>query len=459
MYWNTSEFTATRGRAIKPVKQQTVEHSAELASLARQYIPGGINTSIRRLDPPLIFCRASGARIWDVDGNEYTDYHAAFGPILLGHCHPKVDRRVMETMKEMDLIGAGATEIEIKLARKICQHVPSAERVHFCNSGSEATYNAVRLARAVTGKKKLVKFQGCYHGWHDYLCMNVISPREKVGRHDPASAGMLPEAIENTIVLTFNAVDELEDAFRRQGSEIAAVILEPIPHNIGCVLPRPEFLEALGELTWKHEALLVFDEVITGFRHSLGGYQKICGVTPDLTTMAKGIANGYPCAALCGKKEYMERFATAGGDVFFAGTYNAHPLAMAAALATIEELEDGSVYERIFRLGEQARRGLQEIADRQGVEAWATGFGSVFVLYFRGPGVENYTDLLNNQNDLDVAFRQGLVQRGSFVLPLALKRAHISASHTQAHVDLLLQHAEDSLKQVVQGSRLLSVPG
>ena len=163
------------------------------------------------------------------------------------------------------------------------------------------------------------------------------------------------------------------------------------------------------------------------------------------------MANGYPCAALCGRRDYMERFATAGGDVFFAGTYNAHPLAMAAALATIEELEDETLHERIFRLGEMARRGLQEIADRQGVEAWAAGFGSVFVLYFRGPGVENYTDLLENRNELDVAFRQGLVRRGSFVLPLALKRGHISASHTPEHIHLLLQHAEDSLKEATAG--------
>jgi glutamate-1-semialdehyde 2,1-aminomutase len=261
-----------------------------------------------------------------VDGNEYVDYHAAFGPIVLGHCDAEVDKAAAEATRELGLMGIGTTELEIEAAEAISEHVPSAEMVHFCNSGSEATYNAVRLARAVTGRPKLVKFQGCYHGWHDYLCMNVISPRDRLGKHDPGSAGMLPEALQNTIVLTFNSVPELEQAFAESGDEIAAVILEPIPHNIGCVMPRPEFLKALRELTKRNGSLLIFDEVITGFRHALGGYQAICGVTPDLTTLAKSMANGYPCAALCGKRDFMQRFATAGGDVFFAGTYNAHHL-------------------------------------------------------------------------------------------------------------------------------------
>ncbi len=439
--------------------RRRLEKSAALAEAARQYIPGGINTSIRQLDPPLVFERADGSRMWDVDGNEYVDYHAAFGPIVLGHCHPRVDGRVAETARRLDLIGVGATQLEIELARRICRHVPSAELVHFCNSGSEATYSAVRLARAVTGRKKLVKFQGCYHGWHDYLCMNVISPREKIGRPDPGSAGMLPEAVENTIVVTFNSSDELEDVFRRNGDQVAAVILEPIPHNIGCVLPTTAFLNALRELTHRYGALLIFDEVVTGFRHGLGGYQAICGTVPDLTTMAKSMANGYPCAAICGKKEYMTHFATAGGDVFFAGTYNAHPLAMAAALATIEELEDGSLYERTFRLGERARMGLQEIVDRRRVPARAAGFGSVFVLYFLNSSVENYTDLLENDGALDLAFRRGLVERGSFVLPLTLKRAHISGAHIEADVDLLLEHADDSLREALQGARVYSVSG
>lgn len=320
--------------------------------------------------------------------------------------------------------------------------------VHFCNSGSEATYNAVRLARAVTGRARIVKFQGCYHGWHDYLCMNVISPREKLGTYDPGSAGMLREAMEHTIVLTFNSVAELERTFHERGNDIAAVILEPIPHNIGCVMPRPEFLEALRTLTTQHNALLIFDEVITGFRHALGGYQSLCGVTPDLTTLAKSIANGYPCAAVCGRREYMEHYATAGGNVFFAGTYNAHPAGLAAAAATMRRLESGEVHEHTARLADRLRSGLQFLADRSGIRAWATGFRSVVVLYFKEPGADNYTDLLDCDIAADVAFRRRLLEQGSLVLPLAFKRLHISAAHTGDDIDLLLNHAEHALKDL-----------
>ena len=423
----------------------STERSRAWDAEARKLIPGGVNSSTRKIDPPMVFERASGSRVWDADGREYIDYHAAFGPIVLGHCYSKVDSRVVETLGKLDIVGLGATELEIALARKLREHVPSAEAVHFCNSGSEATYNAVRLSRAVTGRKKLVKFQGCYHGWHDYLCMNIITPADKIGKPDPGSAGMMPEAIENTLVLTFNSVDELEETFRTQGSEIAAVILEPIPHNIGCVIPEPAFLQALRDLTTKHGSLLIFDEVITGFRHALGGYQSICGVTPDLSTFAKSMANGYPVAALCGKSEYMHRFATGGGDVFFAGTYNAHPLAMAASLATIEALESGEVYKHTFALGDRVRKGLQEIVDRLGIKAWATGFGSVVLLYFKEPGARNYTDLLACDMAADVSFRRGLLERGSLVLPMALKRVHISATHTEQDIDLFLEHAEDVL--------------
>jgi glutamate-1-semialdehyde 2,1-aminomutase len=436
-------------RATEP---RRLSNSSRLDSESRRLIPGGVNSSTRRLEPPLQFARAQGARVWDADGNEYVDYHAAFGPIILGHCDPGVDARVAETMRQIDLIGIGSTELEIELARKIHQHVPSAEMVHFCNSGSEATYNAVRLARAVTGRRKLIKFQGCYHGWHDYLCMNVISPAEKIGRSDPGSEGMLAASVENTLVLTFNSEEELEDAFRRHGGEIAAVILEPMPHNIGCVMPKPSFLQVLRELTRARGALLIFDEVITGFRHHLGGYQAICGITPDLTTLAKSMANGYPCAAICGRAEYMQRFATAGGGVFFAGTYNGHPLAMAAALETVARLQDSAVYTHTLGLGDYARRCLQEIADRAGVPVWATGFGSVVVPYFRERReVLNYTDLLECDTEADVAFRSGLLARGSLVLPLAFKRLHISAAHTRADIDLLLEHAEDAMKELARG--------
>lgn len=424
--------------------------SLRLFEIAKEYIPGGVNTSLRSMDEPIVFVKAQGSKIFDVDGNEYVDYHAAFGPSILGHCNPRVNQKVFETLEQIDLIGAGTTELEARLAEKIVQHVPSAERVLFCNSGSEATYHAVRLSRAVTGRTKVIKFQGCYHGWHDYLLMNVISKPEKIGQHDPLSAGMLKEAIENTIVLTFNSLHEVEQTVKRERNQIAAIILEPIPHNIGCVLPRQDFLEGLRQLATENDIILIFDEVITCFRHNLGGYQKICGVTPDLTCLGKAIANGYPIAAICGRKDLMERFATAGGDVFFAGTYNAHPLATAAGLATVEELESGEAYEHIFRLGDEIRQGLREITERLGIQTYVAGFGSVFVIYFMDPPVENYSDLLRNNAEMDLAFRKGMIERGIFILPKPLKRCHISTAHTDKDIGRTLEAAEHVLAELAR---------
>lgn len=282
-----------------------------LVERAQRVLPGGLNSVNRALPWPLAFVGAQGAYLTDADGKQYLDYHAAFGPFILGHNHPRVNAAVKAAMDKVDLIGAGVTDLEVELAEKICQHVPCAERVMLANSGSEATFYALRLARAVTGRKKIVKFQGAYHGWHDAVLMNVISPPEKIGQKDPLSLGMLPEVIDQTLVMPFNDVEAINELMLQQADEIAAILVEIIPHNIGIVMPRPEFLRALRELCTRHGTVLIYDEVITGFRHALGGYQQICGVLPDLATFAKAMANGYPIAALAGKAELMERFAPA----------------------------------------------------------------------------------------------------------------------------------------------------
>lgn len=425
-----------------------LDRSAELFAEALRYTPGGINTSLRSLPWPLVFERADGAYLYDADGNRYIDFHAAFGPVILGHRYEAVDRAVKQAIGTVDLVGAGTTVFEIELARRLTELIPSAERAILCNSGSEATYHAIRLARAVTGRAKVIKFQGCYHGWHDYLLMNVISTPEMVGRKDPLSAGMLPAALEETVVLPFNDLEAVDRAFAEHPGEIAAVILEPIPHNIGCVLPHEGFLSGLRQICSREGSLLVFDEVITGFRHALGGYQSIAEVVPDLTCLAKAMANGYPIAALCGPSHLMERFATAGGDVFFAGTYNGHPASCAAALATIETLEGGEIHRHTFALGEKARKGLESLLDEAGMPAVVSGFGSVFVVYFLEGPVDRYEDLVGHHVEADEAFRRGMVERGVFFLPTALKRNHVSASHTEADIDEMLNAAADVLKHL-----------
>ncbi len=420
----------------------TVLTQEALTQRAKAVIPGGVNSGNRALPWPLVVDRAEGAYFTDIEGNRHLDYHAAFGPLILGHNHPGVNAAVREATTNIDLMGAGVTPFEIDLAETLNRLVPSAERVVLANSGSEATFAALRLARAVTGRSCIVKFQGTYHGWHDAVAMNVITPPERMGQKDPLSLGMLQDTVDRTLILPYNDVEALMDLLATRGDEIAAVLVEMIPHNIGCVLPTPEFLDALRTETTNHGALLIFDEVITGFRHSLGGYQSICGVTPDLTTFAKAMANGYPIAALVGRAEYMDRFGP-GGGVFFAGTYNGHPLNVQAALATIAALEDGSVHEHTFRLAQRADEGLTEIAREFGIELSVKRFGSVFVPYFMDPNISRYDDLLRNNDARDVAFRKGMCERGIFMIPTALKRNHVSAAHTDQDIDRTLEVARE----------------
>jgi glutamate-1-semialdehyde 2,1-aminomutase len=424
----------------------------ELYAASEEHTPGGVHTANRFIPEKMVFTKAAGPYIWDADGTRYLDYHAAFGPFILGHAHPEVNRRVIDTIQQTDLFGVGTTDLEVALCAKLSQHVPAAEGVLLCNSGSEATFHAIRLARAVTGRRYILKFQGCYHGFHDSVLRNMLSAPEKIGTRDPGSTGILDEVIDATLVCTFNDLDDVERTMRAHKDNVAAVILEPIPHNIGCVMPKPGFLEGLRQLTRDHGTILVFDEVVTGFRHGLGGYQKICGVTPDLVSLGKAVANGFPLAVLGGRKDLMGEFNTRpGGPVFFAGTYNGHAVGVAAALATIEIMEREPVHAQVFRLGDRMRRGLQEIHQRLGVQATVAGFGSIFVTYFMKPPLENYTDLMRNDAERFLEYRRRLLPRGIFKIPMNLKRAHISYAHTEGDIDATLQAAEDVLTDMTKG--------
>jgi glutamate-1-semialdehyde 2,1-aminomutase len=429
---------------------ESTRQAAGLAERAVRVIPGGVNSGQRRVPglEDLVVTATSGATFTDATGRTYTDYHAAFGPPLLGHNDPDVDAAVAETARTVGLMGVGVSPIEVELAERICDLVPSAERVLLTETGSEATFHAVRVARAATGRRHLIKFQGCYHGWHDSVAMNVISLPENVGKRDPLSKGGLPEVTEATIVCRFNDADEVERALSEH--DVAAIILEPIPHNVGALLPQPGFLERLRELATEHGAVLIFDEVITGWRHALGGYQSICGVTPDLTAMGKAMGNGWPVSALAGNAELMELFSTTPGrPAFFAGTFNGHPPTAAAALATIDKLQREPVHEHVFRLGERARQGLRELYAGLGVPVHVSGFGSVFVTYFLEGTPTSYDDLLANDVDLFVGYRRELMKHGIFELPLNLKRSHFSYAHTDDDVDRLLEATEESVKAVL----------
>jgi glutamate-1-semialdehyde 2,1-aminomutase len=429
----------------------TTVGNVELVERARRVIPGGVNSGNRALPWPMAFVRAEGAYLTDADGKQYVDYHAAFGPLILGHNHPRVNAAVAEAMGRLDIIGTGITDIEVELAELLNRHIPCAERTLLTNSGSEATYAAIRLARAVTGRSKLIKFQGTYHGWHDSVLMNVISPPEKIGQYDLLSQGMDPDVVAKTLILPFNDIEAASEVLQNNADEIAAVIVEVIPHNIGCVMPRPEFLRSLRDLTRQLGVVLIFDEVITGFRHAIGGYQSLVGVTPDLATFAKAMANGFPIAALAGRAELMDRFGP-GGGVLFAGTYNGHAVGVSAALATIGELEGGAVHDHCFTLARAASVGLTQIAQELGIPMQVALFGSVFVPYFMEPGpIETYTDLFRNNNARDTWFRKTMCEHGIFMIPTAMKRNHVSAAHTQADIDRTLEVARQVLKGMPAG--------
>lgn len=424
------------------------ETQSNLAARAAAVIPGGVNSGQRQVAglEDLVIASTSGSTFTDGRGRVYTDYHAAFGPPLLGHNDPDVDGAVAAAGRSVDLMGVGVTQVEVELAERLVARVPSLEKVLLTATGSEATFHALRVARTATGRRHVLKFQGCYHGWHDSVAMNVISPAERVGTKDPLSRGILPDVIDATIVCPFNDAQAVERALEEH--DVAAIIVEPIPHNIGAVLPLPGFLERLRELATKHGTVLVFDEVITGFRHGLGGYQAVAGVTPDLTTLGKAMANGWPVSALGGKAELMDLFSTTPGQpAFFAGTFNGHPATSAAALATIDKLEREPVHEHVFRLGERARTGLQALYDRLGVPAVVSGFGSVFVSYFLEGPVVSYDDLLANDVDLFVGYRRELMKDGIFELPLNLKRSHFSYAHTDEDVDRLLEATEAAVER------------
>jgi glutamate-1-semialdehyde 2,1-aminomutase len=425
-------------------------------------MPGGVNSAMRRPERlGLIEIRgARGSRLWDGDGRELTDYHAAFGPAFLGHGNAEVDAAFLTTINDLSVPGIGVTRPEVELAEHLVELVPSIEKVLLTGSGSEATFHAIRLARAATGRRLLIKFQGCYHGWHDSVAMNVISSRERIAGYDPMSDGISDATLKETLVLPFNDAAAVRDAVSGRPGEVAAIILEPIPHNIGTVLPQPGYLEALREICDENGIVLIFDEVVTGTRHALGGYQSIAGVTPDLTTLGKSFANGYPLAALGGRADLMSVMNSPGKPTaFFAGTYAGHPAIASAALAALKIIARESVHEHVYALGEKARYGLREIWSGLGVEAVVCGFGSIWVTYFQPNVPERYEDLLDNDAELFVELRLALLEHGIFENPLNLKRSQASFAHTEADIDALLAATEAAApKTLARLNRVANAP-
>ena len=424
--------------------------ASEVVERAHAVVPGGAQTGLRAQAFDLgdvAFEAAEGATIRTVDDEAYTDYHLGFGPVVLGHNDDRVDRAVREELDRGVLYGAGTTPLEVDVAEQLVDRLPSVERVNFCNSGTEATYHAIRLARAHTGNRKVLKFEGCYHGWHDYVDVSVYPPADRLGERYPESDGMLPEAVEATLVERFNDADAAAATIREHADDLAAVILEPIPHSVGCLHPRESFLRTLRETTDAHDVPLIFDEVITAFRHAPGGVQSELGVTPDLTCVAKALGNGYPVAAVGGRADIMAR---AGGDhesgVVVSGTYSGHPSGLAAARATLDVLDGGGVHDHLADLGERYREGLGDLLDDHGIEGRVLGHRSIFAPQFGVTGEpRSYDDIVGLDGDRFRAFAQGMFERGHFFTPNPYKRHHLSDAHGEATLKQYLDDADDVL--------------
>lgn len=424
------------------------ERSKALSKRARQSIPGGVSSYARKFETELNWDSAQGSTIRDVDGNNYLDYLQAWGAIILGHADEAVNSAAAEAVQREDLYGYGTTEPEVDLAEAICDHVPSAEKVLFGVTGSEVTAAAVRLARGVTDRSKIVKFQGHYHGWYDALAMNHMSPEARLGDRDPFTDGLLDGAVDETIVLPFNDGEAVRKTFEEYGDEIAGVILEPVAHNMGCVVPQDGFLETLRAVTEAHGSLLVFDEIITGFRHDLGGVQQLEGVTPDLTTLGKSVANGYPMSILCGKAEYMDQFTTAGGSIAFGGTYNAHPASLAAASVTMDRLEETEFHKRAIDYRDRVCAGLEDILADAGITATVERYGTVFLTYFMEDTPTDYRDVLENDVETYMGYRWGMIDRGVMMVPENARRNYITAAHNEEDARKTIEAADEVLYEL-----------
>lgn len=411
------------------------ERSAALFAEAQTYIPGGVNSPVRAFraveGDPVFIARAEGSHIFDVDGNEYIDYVGSWGPLILGHAHPAVVEAVREYAGRGTSYGA-PTEVETELARMLVDALPGVELVRMVNSGTEATMSALRLARAYTGRNKIIKFEGCYHGHADTLLVKAGSGALTFGV--PTSPGVPPGAAETTVVAAYNDLDVVERIFREQGEEIAAVIVEPVAGNMGLVLPQPGFLEGLRRLTTRYGSLLIFDEVITGFRLTYGGAQNLFGISPDLTCLGKIIGGGLPVGAYGGKREIMEKVAPVG-PVYQAGTLSGNPLAMAAGIATLRELSRPGVYEELERKGAALAAGIADAARETGAPVSFNRIGSLLCTFFSPDPVVDFQTAMRSDTGKYAVFHRRLLNNGVYIAPAQFEAMFVSTAHTDADLD------------------------
>ena len=422
--------------------------SQALFKRAQQWIPGGVNSPVRAFRAvggnPFFAVRASGATIWDSDDNEYIDYVGTWGPAILGHAPRVVVEAVKSTAESGTSFGI-PNPLEVRMAELVVNAVPSVEKVRMCNSGTEATMSAIRLARGFTKRNKIIKFEGCYHGHVDSLLVKAGSGALTLGQ--PDSAGVPSEFTSQTIVLPFNDMEAVREAFADHGSDIAGIILEPVPANAGLYLPRDGYLEFLREITAEYESLLVFDEVMTGFRLGLAGAQGRFGITPDLSCFGKVIGGGLPVGAFGGRSEIMDSLAP-DGSVYQAGTLSGNPLAMAAGIAVLEALVDGAVYERIDALSQALSDGLAKAAKAAGVEVQLHRIGSMLCCYFTNSPVRNMAEAMQSDRDKFGKYFHGMLEEGVYIAPSQFEAGFVSAAHDEAAIKKTVEAAGKVMKSL-----------
>ena len=415
----------------------------ELFSQAKSCIPGGVNSPVRAFKSvggtPVFVERAAGPYIYGNDGRRYIDYVGSWGPMVLGHAHPEVLRAVHEAV-ERGLSYGAPTAVETAMARKLCALLPSLELVRMVSSGTEATMSAIRLARGYTGRDRIVKFEGCYHGHSDSLLVKAGSGALTLGV--PSSPGVPAALAEHTLTLQYNAIDEVRAVFSRCGGEIACVIVEPVAGNMNCVPPCPGFLETLREVCDSHGALLIFDEVMTGFRVTLGGAQALYGIRPDLTTLGKVIGGGMPVGAFGGRRDIMERLAPLG-PVYQAGTLSGNPVAMAAGLKTLELVAEPGFFERLAAGTLALTGGLRQRATAAGIPFTTNAVGGMFGLFFTDrPQVGSFAEVMACDQPRFNRFFHGMLEQGVYLAPSAFEAGFVSAAHGGAVIDATLAAAE-----------------
>ncbi|QTA84163.1 glutamate-1-semialdehyde 2,1-aminomutase [Desulfonema magnum] len=420
------------------------ENSRKFFEQAMNIIPGGVNSPVRACksvgsDHPLFINNADGCMIFDADGNSFIDYVGSWGPMILGHRHPKVTEALSFALAQGASFGA-PTSAEIRLAQAVTEAVPSIEMVRMVNSGTEATMSAIRLARGFTGRDTIIKFDGCYHGHADTLLVEAGSGVATLGI--PGSPGVPKSFVEHTLSLPYNDADCVREVMEKQGDKIACIIVEPVAGNMGLVPPAHGFLEILREVTEKSGSLLIFDEVMCGFRVAYGGAQELYGISPDITCLGKIIGGGLPVGAYGGKREFMEYIAPQG-PVYQAGTLSGNPLAMSAGITTLEQLKKPGFYESLEEKSARLSEGLKKAAEKAEIKASFNRVGSMMGLFFTDKDVKNFADAKTSDLDLFSAYYKGMLQKGIYLAPSQFEAGFVSAAHTDEHIDTTIKAAEE----------------